>query len=82
MIFHLGTVLLPALRKNVLNFALEYNAVMNALKAITFIINGFFSNTPHYTPIIPPYTRAQMDRNNISEKELIGVFNSKDIKKG
>ncbi len=55
---------------------------MNVLKSLTFIINGFFSHTPHYKPIIPPYTRAQMNLYNISEKELIGAFYSKDIKKG
>ena len=55
---------------------------MNVLQAFTFIFNGFFSNTPQYKPIIPPHTRAQMEKYHISDKEIFGAFYSKDIKKG
>lgn len=52
------------------------------MKLIDFMFRGLFTGTPPYVPKIPPHTRAQMEKYNISEKELLGAFRSKSIKPG
>lgn len=46
------------------------------------MFSGLFTGAPSYVPVIPPHTREQMRQYNISEKELLGAFYSKNIKSG
>jgi len=55
---------------------------MNFINSFINYLTGFFAASSRYNPIIPPKVRAEMNRLNISEPEIIGAFNSSDIISG
>jgi|SRR3989344_800684 len=55
---------------------------MSFVNSFINYLTGFFAASSRYNPIIPPEVRAKMKRENISESEIIGAFNSSHIKPG